>query len=49
MQTGAVGEGVVYVTSNDGFLSDSNVFALDVNDGSILWQRVLPPASVPLP
>ena len=41
MQTGAVGEGVVYVTSNDGFLSDSNVFSLDVNDGSILWQRVL--------
>ncbi len=41
MQTGAVGEGVVYVTSNDGFRSDSSVFALDVNDGSILWQRVL--------
>jgi polyvinyl alcohol dehydrogenase (cytochrome) len=40
MATAAIGDGVIYVASNDGGLRDGTIFALDTSDGSILWKQV---------
>lgn len=46
MATGAIGEKVIYVASNDGMLRDGTIFALDASDGSILWQQVFDDAFI---
>lgn len=38
MSTAAVGDGAIYVASNEKG-TDGTIFALDAEDGSILWQR----------
>lgn len=44
MTTAAVGDGVIYVASNDGGFEGGTVFALDAGDGSVMWsQRFDPP------
>jgi polyvinyl alcohol dehydrogenase (cytochrome) len=42
--TAALGDGVIYVSSHTVDLDDAITFALDMNDGSILWERLLPDA-----
>ncbi len=39
MSTAAIGEGTVYVPSNDGGERGGTIFALSASDGSILWQQ----------
>ncbi|MGI9606251.1 MAG: PQQ-binding-like beta-propeller repeat protein [Acidimicrobiales bacterium] len=39
MSTAAIGDGVIYVSSNDGGPRGGTIFALDVADGSQLWQH----------
>lgn len=46
MSTAAIGDGAIYVASNDGFVSGGTVFALDATDGSVLWSRRFAPPIV---
>lgn len=39
MSTAALGNGAIYVTSNNGFLTNGSLFALNAGDGSIVWQH----------
>ncbi len=40
--TAALGDGVIYVNSKPTDSTDSITFALDMNDGSTLWERPIP-------
>ena len=39
MSTAALGDGAIFVASNNGFLKNGTVFALNAGDGSTIWQH----------
>lgn len=41
MSTAAIGEGTLYVSSNDGGERGGTIFALDAADGTILWSNAV--------